>query len=125
MEQWDKWDFPGTNECLSNTARFLFWQYGGNQVTLEECKKYCKEYLDLSSFPPGPACDGILVDELDPGKCWIMHPSFSTFWSIMSLEIGNCGYTTTSYCGWCNNTYQFKYWNLSERGGKNLIQIRL
>ena len=92
-------------------------------MTLEECQEYCEKELD--SFGTGPGCHGIMIDELDPGKCWLMIPfnTFNTFWNLVSPEIGNCGYSSYSYCGLCNNTYQLKYWNLTERGGKNLLQI--
>ena len=97
-------------------------------MTLEECQKYCEMQINyMPSTPPGPRCHGIIVDELDPGKCWVLsYPhDFSHFWSLVSFEIGNCGYNAYSTCGWCNNTYQLKYWNLTEREGKNLLHIKL
>ena len=135
--QWDKWDYPNADECLSRYIfSFMFFNEsstrwnGTNYVdmTLEECQHLCEIQITYTPYGRAPGCHGIIIDELDPGKCWIMHPSidsFSGFWNIVTPEIGNCGYTTYSYCGLCNNTYRLKYWNLTERGGKNVVQINL
>ena len=95
-------------------------------MTLEECQQFCENQITDTPNGPRPDCDGIIVDELEPGKCWVLsYPhDFSHFWSLVIPEIGNCGYSTYSYCGWCNNTYQLKYWNLTEREGKNVLRIK-
>ena len=110
----------------------MFSQGGWNgtdyvDTTLEECQQFCEIQMTYTPYGVAPGCDGIIVDELDPGKCWILSSSygFENFWSYVSPEIGNCGYSTYSYCGWCNNTYQLKYWNLTEREGKNFLYIKL
>ena len=97
-------------------------------MTLEECQQFCETQITYTPYgQPAPGCDGIIVDELNPGECWLMMSNydFDYFWSLVRPEIGNCGYNSYDYCGWCNNTYQLKYWNLTEREGKNFLYIKL
>ena len=133
--QWDKWDYPDPDECLSRyILSFPMFSQGGQWngtdyvvTTFEECQHICEIQITYTPYGVEPGCDGIIVDELDPSKCWVMMSSydFDYFWSLVSPEIGNCGYNSNYYCGWCNNTYQLKYWNLTEREGKNFLDMKL
>ena len=135
-KQWDKWDYPNADECLSrNILPFMFYQqqqwngtdYVDWDMTLEECQHFCEIQITYTSNGSAPGCHGIIVDELSPGKCWLMMSNydFDYFLSLVSPEIGNCGNNSYGYCGWCNNTYQLKYWNLTEREGKKFLRIKL
>ena len=132
--KWVKWDFPNDGECLTDRILSYFYLLGDSfnsthpllddqyQMTLKECQHFCE---NMVNFYGARGCFGIIVDEVYPGKCWIPDQSMSYsmdyytytptmnqngFWPIVNPEIGNC---RGGVCGWCNNTYQLKYWNLS------------
>ena len=89
-------------------------------ITLEECKDLCLNNRDKDGY----GCNGIIVDELTPGNCWISVDSYYDYYSNYITQCYQIGhYDGNVYNGYvescvpCGGSFQLQYWNLTEPPG--------